>query len=467
MKQHSNKYLKLILPVLTACFIGILFFFFRFQSAGQRADYKRISSEEYDTVFLSMYPIDTYEEESFSYFRAMNILKTSSPIRSSSALSNYMKRIAKSGNTVYTIYLGIRPDLITPGELQNILSLYPSVTFEVILAYPDAAYWAGLSQKEYQKLLESYSAFLNQVPSMEHGNFYFWASTEWLVENPGNYEDHWLVNPDIARTIMLNSDMDHGYNITAANAAGLYQKLSSNTASYRSAPEAYPDLSDHVVVCFGDSVIGNYTDSASIPGVIAGLTGATVYNCGYGGGKATWEPDREISLLGIIDAFLTGTPGALEQDKPAYSQVKAYAADPPSGKKHVFIINYGINDYYSDCPVDSDDPYDLNTYAGSVRRGVTTLLDAFPDAQIILCTPNFTGRFEGGMEPHGPAGNIYPDYANAIIKIAAEFHVDVLDNYNGLPINLDNIELYLEDLVHPNAGTRFTIGSRLSKLIRP
>ena len=464
---HStkNKAVKIILPVGFAAILLAGFLVFFLKDAGQRADYRRISSEEYDAVFLSMYPAETYEEQPFADYRGMKILKTSHLISGASELDDYLEQIALSGNPVETVYLGLRPDLITPGELQEVLSHYP-VAFEIILAYPDAAYWAGLSAGEYIKLLESYLAFLEQITDMEYGNYYFWASTGWLVENPGNYQNHWLVNSDIAEKIMLNSDIEHDHCITPENYAEFYQQLCNHTASYRNAPEKYPDLSRYAVVFFGDSVIGNYTDSASIPGVVAGLTDATVYNCGYGGGTASAKFSREISLPGILDAFLTGNPEALPQDKPAYRQILAYAKDAPSKKKHVFVINYGINDYYTECRVESDNFYDTSTYAGALRSSVATLRDAFPEAQIILCTPNFTCNFNGGAEPRGADGNTFQDYVNAVLQIAGEFSVDVLDNYNDLLINMDNYYLYLEDEVHPNAWTRFTIGRRIVGLIR-
>lgn len=465
--KHLKKHLKTILSAAAAAaFLLTASLLFFSQDADKKADYKRIDSEEYDSVFLSMYPIDTYEEGVFSYFLALNVLKTARRIPDASELSGYMKRIAKSGNVISAVYLGVRPDLITPGELQNILDRYPSVTFEVILAYPDASYWTGLSQKEYNKMLESYHSFFEQLSSLEHVNYYFWAATEWLVENPGNYLDTWLVNADIAERILLNSDLNHGYNITAENAASLYRNLSAKTAAYRAAPAIYPDLSDHAVIFFGDSVIGNYTDSTSIPGVVAGLTGAAVYNCGYGGGSAAKSSADAISLYDIVNGFLTGRPEVLPEDHSAREQLQAYIENPPLGKKHVFVISYGINDYYREYPVGSVDPFDLGTYAGSLRKSVSALQESFPDAQIVLCTPNFTGRYEGGMEPRGPAGNIFPDYVDAVIKIAEEFHADVLDNYNDLPIRLDNMDLYLDDMVHPGNGTRFTIGSRLADILR-
>lgn len=434
-------------------------------TARQRADYRLIADSEYDTVFLSMYPVDTYEEESFLYYRGMNVLKISNTISSPSMLSRYMRQIAKSGNTVRTVYLGICPDKIGTEALSALFSRYPSVTFEVILSYPDASYWTELSQSQYEKELQAYTDLLTNLPS--GGNIYFWASTRWLVENPGNYETHWLPNRDIARTIMLNSDTGHGYLATAENGASLAEALAENTASYRSGSGKYADLSNYDIVLFGDSVIGNYTDSASIPGVLQGLTGATVYNCGFGGGRASQSPDELFSLNDFVTAFFLGNPSNLPQDKPLYQGILSYAADSHQGRSQVFVLNFGINDYYVGSPVYGDDPYDINTFAGALRSAARDILTHLPDAQIILCTPNLTFRFEYGQEPLGPEGEVFSDYADAVKKVAEEMGLDVLDNFYELGITPDNISYYLEyDLVHPNATGRFLIGSRLAALIR-
>ena len=173
---HNRKAAALFLAViLVAAAAFFLYLTFR-KPALQRQDYKAISSTEFDTAFLSMYPLDTYHEEDFSHFRAMTLFKASYCIPNKSVLDNYMKRIAKSGNDIRTVYLGIRPDKISPQELLAVTSPYPSVTFEVILAYPSAEYWKQLTDKEYESLLNSYGDFLSAAPGLTGMNLYLYAS---------------------------------------------------------------------------------------------------------------------------------------------------------------------------------------------------------------------------------------------------------------------------------------------------
>ena len=434
----------------------------------QRDDFKKISSTEFDTVFLSMYPTDPYHEEDFAHYRAMTLFKASYCIPSPSVLNKYMKKIARCGNTVTTAYLGIRPDLISPEELEQITSLYPSVVFEVILAYPSAEYWQQLSSEDYEELLSAYRAYLTAAPHMAGVNCYFYGAEEWLIANPSNYENPWQLNEALSLTVMLHSDSAHAYLVTEQNALTAARELSALTLRLRTAPFDYPDLSGYHLVFFGDSVIGNYTDSASIPGVAAGLTGAAVYNCGYGGNSAAMGEKCIISLPGIVEAFFQGDLSLLPPDTQVYQGVRTYLDNPPQeGSVPCFIINYGLNDYFSGYPVASSDPYAIDTYCGAIRTAVQSIRShASPDAQIILCSPTFSSLFQDGTQLHSSVGGQLSDYADAVKSLARELNTDLLDNYYDLGITHDNQGEYLEDQVHPNARCRFRIGCRIIDLVR-
>lgn len=468
MKRFISHNIKKICTFILFAAVLLIFLLIALgNNAGNRLkkeDYRLISTMEYDTVFLSMYPIDTYREEYYSYYRAMTLFKSSYCIPSFSVLKDYMRRIDRSDNAVTTAYLGIRPELVDIDKLQEFLTRHPGITFEIVLSYPSSEYWQSLSQKDYDRTIAAFRDFLMTVPNISEANFYFFGAEEWLIANPANYQDRWLVNTDIARTLMTHSDRDHGYLITAENAAGSADRLAELTESLRAAPPKYPDLSDRCVVFFGDSVIGNYTDSTSIPGVVAGLTGAEVYNCGYGGNSAALGPDMSISLPGIADAFFQEDLSRLPYDTQVYIGISDYLKNTSFEKQTCFVINYGLNDYFCGYPLSAENPYDIATYCGAVRSAVAIIRDNQPDAQIILCTPNFIAAFEDGTEPH--EGFVLIDYVNAVLSLSKELETDVLDNYHELGITHENQGQHLADQVHPNFAARYLIGSRLSGLIR-
>ncbi len=436
------------------------------QSESQKQDYQQLASTEYDTVFFSMYPIDSFREEDFSYYRGMTLCKSTYCIPSLSVLKDYLRQAARSGNQITTAYLGIRPELAEPRKLQKLLARYPDIHFEILLPCSSAEYWKSLSQKDYERTLSAFCSLLATAAEIPNANFYFYDAEEWLISNPGNYLDDGSVNEDIAGMLVTHSDSDHGYLVTAENAESDAWNLTSLTGALRAASLSYPDLDGSRIVFFGDSVIGNSTDSTSIPGVVAGLTGAEIYNCGYGGNSAAMAPDIPISLPGIVDAFFREDLSVLPRDTQVYAGISDYLENASSDKPLCFVIYYGLNDYFSGYPISSEDPYDITTYSGAVRTAVRLIRANAPDAQIILCAPNFSAIFENGTEPHGVDGSVLTDYVDALLALSEELQTDALDTYHDLGITPENQGEYLADQVHPNNICRFRIGSALSRLVK-
>jgi len=432
----------------------------------RKDDFKRIASEKYDTVFLSMYSIENYEEESFSHFRGQTMLKTAYCIPDIDTLQSYMEKIALSGNAITTIYLGIRPESIDATELLLLLQEYPSVQYHIFLAAPSMDYWTALSDKQLEEQLSAYRSIMDTMLPQSNITVYHFA-TEWVLCNPANYENTHDTIADISRTLMLIFDSMYDFRITPENIEPVWESFSQLIADNRNNSTIYPDLSDYTIVFFGDSVIGNYTDSTSIPGVVNGLTNARVYNCGYGGNSAAYYPDAPINLPGIVDAFIRQDISPLPEDAQVYSGVTEYLQNSPDTKKLCFVINYGLNDYFIGASVTTEDPYDVTSYSGALRTAIHALQEAYPEAQILLMTPNFTICFSNGEERNSGAGGILTDYVNAAIAVGADTNVDVLDNYSELNIEAANYDTYLLlDGCHPNERTRFTIGSRIALAIR-
>lgn len=83
----------------------------------RRNDFARLAAEEYDTVFLSMFSIDNYDENDFYYFRLKDTVKTTHELSGALDLYSYMKKITEGGQNVSTVYLGVRPDKLAPDRL--------------------------------------------------------------------------------------------------------------------------------------------------------------------------------------------------------------------------------------------------------------------------------------------------------------------------------------------------------------
>lgn len=455
-KKSAAKFILLIIISLFILFtaLAVLFLWIR-GTAARRNDFRRIDSETYDTVFLSMYPIDTFDEADYLHFRAMTILKADCILPDFSSLQKYMQHIARSGNTVSTVYLGIRPDKVTAGEISSLAAAYPDLAFEVIISYPSIEYWRQLSDSEYERTLTAYCDFLSAVSTIAGTRAYFFSAEEWLITNPVLYTDDWSLTADAAQFVMTNSDYLHRYQVTPDNNSKLSSALRQLTAAQRTAPTVYPDLSDTTIVFFGDSIIGNYSNDMSIPGAIHGLTGAVIYNCGYGGNPAAMDEKTIITLPGITAAFAEQNLSVLPQDTQVYAGIAEYIANPPQSGNLCFVINYGLNDYFDGHPISSADPYDITTYGGAIRTAVSCLKENYADARILLCTPTYTAY---------AANEEYcrlEDYVDTVISIAHELDVDVIDNFRSLGINETNHAIYLVDKIHPNEKARFMIAQNI------
>lgn len=462
---HKKIYLKIMISAIFICIVIFLFLFFRKPSA-LLEDYKNIASRRYEIVFLSMYPVSARLEEDFQHYWGQPAFQASYCIPEFSIVEQYLERIAASGNAVTAAYLGIRPDKADIRQLQTLVDRYPSITFEVILPYPSSGYWTGLREGQYQKILSAYSAFLSGVPDVSNARFYFPGSQKWLIGNPDNYEDKLRATESTDRTVLYACKAENPCYVTAQNASSFSQALTDLTLAVRTAPKALPDLSDCRFVFFGDSVIGEYTDATSIPGVVKGLTRATVYNCGLGGNSAATDPKAPINLPGIAEAFAKGDLAALPPDSQVYRGIDAYLSDSTSGKKLCFVINYGLNDYFQGHAISSrQDPYDPATFSGAIRTAVGTLRSYFPDARIILCTPSYCRIFQNGTEPHGTGSYVLDDYVDAVLSLSQELGTDVVDSYHDFGIGADNWASYLlQDQVHPNAAYRYLIGEKICML---
>lgn len=434
------------------------------QSLTQYKDFQRISYEAYDTVFLSMFPIDNYKEADFSYYRGLTVLKTDNILQDSSDLERYFNHIAETDNPVSTAYLGICPERVTVAEISELARNYPSISFEILLFAPSATYWQKLTGEEYSKNMNAYQEFLADAGQCSDAKFFFLSAESWLVNNPANYIDDISLTEDAAHKILAYTFRDSFYQTTAENTDELVQKMRREVTAAREYATAYPCLSQYEIVFWGDSVIGNYTDSTSIPGVVNALTGATVYNCGYSGNSAAMAPDLIISLPGIVDAFFAHNLSVIPEGEQIYEGTKAYFNYVHDTQRQCYVINYGLNDYFQAFPISSDDSFDITTYAGALRTAVKTIRENSPESQIILCTPTYTAYAQD--ESDDSADVRLQDYIDAVIALGDELNVDVLDNYYNLGINFSNHEEYLLDMVHPNEKGRFIIAQRIIEAIR-
>lgn len=472
-----KKIIHILFILVLVAVIGVgVYRYMEYQKyAPLRNDYERIATEDYTAVFFSTFPIDHYSEEDYIYYRDIYPLKASYCIPDMETLNEYFTRVSEKGNEVELVYLGVRPDIVTADDILNLLDTWGGMRFEIIIAYPSLDYWKKLDEEKYQATLDAYTNFVNTLMNCYEDNeylqanlsLYFYNSTEWLVGNRAHYESDFNINEGMSHMLSMYSDENHGYRLDSENYEEILEDFEQLVDDYRSEEESeYPDLSKWDVVFFGDSVIA-FSETSSIPDAFSGLTGAHTYNCGLGGSSATTSDGKNLGIPGVVDAFLAKDLSPFEENSQIYVGMKDCFENSKKKRQKCFVINFGLNDFYFGHPVQNDDPYDTNTYTGALRTAVDKLQAAYPDATIVLMTPNFTSYFGNGLEPQSDIGGIMPDYVSAVISICEEKDLLLYDSYNRLGIDSTNQTEYLLDGTHPNEATRYTMAQGLAKLLAP
>lgn len=464
-KNFLGKALCICAFIIFTSMLSIWLFLCRPFSGEKQADIQNIKSGSYELVFLSMFPTDNYTCQPFTSRYGMNTLISSYEIPNYYVLEEYLQEIAETSG-ISLVYLGIRPDKIESRKLAELLAAYPDITFEVLTAYPSMDYWLSLSESKCSQLLQAYEDCIRSVWNLENVSLYWFTGWEWLIGNPDNYEEEFLTTEEISSYIMYHMDTLYVYDLQRDPSSDEtpVAALKSLIEQYRAAPAQYCDLSGWNIVFFGDSVIGNYEGSASIPGVVGALTKADVYNMGLGGSCMT--QGASLSLPEILSVFLNGRPDQLPPDSMVRTGMTEYLQalnQPDATDRDVcFVINYGLNDYFSGQPMYSQDPYDVHTFTGAVRSCVRMLREAYPQAPILLNTPNLVSYFDNGTQPHYES-YILVDYVNALKELAVELDLTLLDNYNELGFTEDNLGFYTDDGCHPNEIGRFLVGQKISQ----
>ncbi len=455
--------------ILTAIFAS--FFFFRCNAEEIRQyDMKRIEHGSYEGAFFSMYPIDHFRADDFTTFYAWTPVMSSAPISSMPMLSEYLNALFSSDNSVSHVCLGLDPYQIWQSCGGNMQELYeelhhyllpyfdknPSIHFYIILSYPSLDYYLSLKRQALLESLVSCRKLLPFFDAYENVRVYFPGAEEWLIANPANYEGDFLVNSLVSHmiTAFLYSDQ---LLVSPANAGSYLNRLISLIYREQLNNTVYPDFSQMQMVFLGDSVIGNYGGSLSIPGVVAGLSNASVYNYAIGGTHATLSEEHDNSFLMAIDDFLAKQLPP-SQDSPAFP----YEEQTRSHKELCFLIHYGLNDYFNGYPVENpEDPWDVHTFSGALRTGIRKIREAYPEAHILLMTPPFCSYFSNGTEINQEGGGRLTDYVNAVVETAQSEDVLYMNNYDGLGINAENYETYLADGCHLNELGRFLLGYQI------
>lgn len=364
---------------------------------------------------------------------------------------------------------------------------------------------------DYTKISRLYRSSLDVKRSDLNDNYAGYGYTGQQIDfntilRQGNYLTTGTTNPNnplgtaAAMITVQKNDLGPGSNqwitqtVCDIQMTQMYARVimisNSNPASnqYRPWRKIYPQTSPRVadvllltgkkIVNFGDSVFGNFNDSTSISNNIAKNTNATVYNVGFGGCQMSDRPDRGWKAFSMCNlATAVATDDWTLQD--------AAVADKPSGMPSYFdshlntlknldfnevdiiTIAYGTNDYTAgDTLDDTNNPKNINTFAGALRYSVETILNKYPHLRVLIGTPTYRlwlsdGEItaESDTRTFG-GGYTLAQMRDKILDIGKEYHIPVLNTYDDLCCTKYNWPAFFgpTDGVHPHAEGRAKVG---------
>ncbi len=470
----------------------------------READYARCVSERYGSVHVSMWNIDALDENTYPNLFGYSIIYPQYEYKTPMELREYLGYITDSGNELSHVYINIDPYILennykeavfydeNPRPFEEyihseILQLFndnPKVSFELFLPARPVSYWATLPAEEYNEVMDRWYVFLMYLHWCPNVVVRYLGDQEWLVANDYNYESPERFTDEVMATAYLYL---YAYEEYEVNAPELKQKkgvIDKYIRKEKNGDYNVCDLSGKKIVFMGDSLFDYVKlDSASISGVVKRMTGAECYNFAISGTYAS--AIDKYGFTGIANA--TAMKSAMDFESRYRREAKRFAADYKEGDDVVFVILYGMNDYFSSVPITEDDIAEVpagtensgadegganvvftadDTFVGSMHYGIESLKKAYPQASIIVMSPYMIGINKGGKEPYTPGGRTLPEYIKALEKLSLAEQVEYYDLYSEGPINGDNVGMYLVDGIHTRENGVLILGEDIAKNIQ-
>lgn len=237
------------------------------------------------------------------------------------------------------------------------------------------------------------------------------------------------------------------------------------------------------IVNFGDSIFGQTRPPKDVSTYLAENTGATVYNCGFGGCEMSTHADSNynpFSMCNLADAIATGTwtsqeSAASASGMPEYFQeTVALLKNIDFSKVEIVTISYGTNDWANSTPIDNGGNSNKTYFADALRYSIERLLTAFPNLRIFVCTPtyrfwmNAQGQFveDSNTKVNETTNTKLTDFVAKTIEVAEQYQLPYINNYEiGMNRYNRSYYFYPTDGTHPKPEGNKLIADNISNKI--
>lgn len=216
------------------------------------------------------------------------------------------------------------------------------------------------------------------------------------------------------------------------------------------------------VVVTGDSIIGKEREDGTVEEYFEKYSGLTMVNGAFGGNCASVgvNADRysslgeSITLPALAEAICYQDFGLQRADLAAsrtkisyFAESLDHLAEADFRQTGILLLAFGTNDYLSGKELDDpEDPFNVETYGGALRYGVTLLQKTYPDLEVVLVTPLFChiSGWENCCEQRFYGGGTLDQYVETEKKVAAQYGLYVIDAFAESGIDESNYESYME-----------------------
>ena len=425
----------------------------------------RLASEKYDSFYYSFLGSTIIDPGNFPVFSGTNPIFIAPSTKDYENINVLLDAaIAKEG--LKTVFFEIDPVSFSEGEgkaefeyINQMIEKYSNVTFYATLAYPETTDWKALGEDGRKKQLETYKSAIEYLAHNDN-LMMFWPGTQkWLVESPENYLEGVPVE-DVAQNLLVLTVCNRKYAIDKES----FENYAKELNALAEADTKYPDLSDCEFVFMGDSIIGNYHGPLSIPGMAQSLSGSKAFNLGYGGSSAIDQFNSFVNCL-------TENRKTDDFDNVEFkSELERFKLEHDETKQLVFVISYGVNDYFMGVPAraNANGPYKdylYDSFESALSDGILKLKSTYPDAKIYVVAPIYCDYFESGAIPQSNVGGNLQAYRNVTKEVCEKQEVNWIDSNEKIEINRNNHTTFLVDGVHPTLEGLYLIGNSIIKAI--
>lgn len=265
--------------------------------------------------------------------------------------------------------------------------------------------------------------------------------------------------------------------------------LQSETMDYFSVmdPELLAGRGDKEtqILFLGDDILTYGPEESSIPSLTAAATGATVYNCAFPGSSlaSSYVSFNDeyctdaFSFVRIAYCIKSGDFTLLDAYKteadiydPSFDATITQLQMIDFNQIDMIFLGYGTFDYLNGhMTTDITNDKAINAVTGALYTGIDVIHEAYPHIRFIVMAPTFCYYDEGnGTLSAGDVrrvGETDENLGGYVVALRAMCEMisgtSFLDNYFGIPLNVETAQEYLTDNIHVNDTVRRLIADKV------